>query len=46
VLTPFLIRVKGGDLCEGNMADLKETKRYTDLESADGVHPMDQENML
>jgi len=33
--------VKEGDFNEGKVADLKETKRYTGLESADGVRPMD-----
>ena len=32
----FLTRFKEGDSCEGKMADLEETKRYTGLESADG----------
>jgi hypothetical protein len=31
-----LIRVKEGDFYEGKVADLKETKRCTGLESADG----------
>ena len=36
VLTPFFTCVKEADSCEGKMADLEETKRYTGLESADG----------
>ena len=43
--TVFLTRIKEGDFCEKKVADLKETKRYTVLESADGVRPMDQRNM-
>jgi hypothetical protein len=31
-----LTRVKEGDFYEGKVADLKETKRRTGLESADG----------
>ena len=46
MLTLFLTRVKEGDFCEGKVADLKETKRCTGLESADGVCPMEQRNML
>ena len=34
--TIFLTRVKEADSCEGKMADLEETKKYTELESADG----------
>ena len=45
-MTLFLTRVKEGDFCEGKVADLEETKRCTVLESADGVCPMDQKNML
>ena len=37
--------VKEGDFYEEKVADLEETKRCTVLESADGVRPMDQENM-
>ena len=32
----FLTRVKEGDFYEGKVADLKETKRCTGLESTDG----------
>ena len=32
----FLTRVKEGDFYEGKVGDLKETKRCTGLESADG----------
>ena len=32
----FLTCVKEGDFCEGKVANLKETKRYIRLESADG----------
>ena len=35
MLTPFLTRVKECDFYEGKVADLKETKRCTGLESAD-----------
>jgi len=42
----FLTHVKEGDSCEGNVADLEETKRYTESESADGICLMDQRNML
>ena len=42
----FLTRVKEGDFCEGKVADLEETKRCTGLESADGVRPIGQKNML
>ena len=42
----FLTRVKGGGFCEEEMADLEETKSCTVLESADGVRPMGQKNML
>ena len=41
-----MTRVKEGDFNEGKVADLKETKRCTGLESADGARPMDQRNML
>ena len=44
--TVFLTRVKEGDFCEGKVADLEETKRCTGLESADGVRPMGQRNIL
>ena len=44
--TIFLTRVKEGDFCEEKVAALEETKRCTVLESADGVRPMDQRNML
>ena len=37
-----MTRVKEGDFYEGKVADLKETKRCTELESADGVRPMGQ----
>ena len=46
MLAPFLTRVKEGDFCEGKVADLEEKKGCTGLESADGVRPMDQGNML
>ena len=46
MLTPFLTRVKEGDFGEEKVTDLEETKRCTVLESADGVRPMDQRNML
>ena len=46
VLAPFLTRVKKGDFNKGKVADLEETKRCRVLESADGVRPMDQENIL
>ena len=42
----FLTRVKEGDFYEGKVADSKETKRCTELESADGSPPMGQRNML
>ena len=42
----FLARVKEGNFCEGDVADLEETRRWTGSESADGVRPMDQGNML
>ena len=45
VLTPFLTCFKKGDFCEGKVADLEKTKKCTGLESADGIHPMDQRNM-
>ena len=44
--TIFLTRVKEGDFNEGKVTDLKETKRYTGLESADGARPMDQRTMF
>ena len=34
--------VKEGDFNEGKVADLEETKRCTNLGSADEVQPMDQ----
>ena len=43
--TVFLTRVKEGDFCEEDVADLEETKSCTVLESAYGVRPMDQRNM-
>ena len=47
MLTPFFFtRVKKGDFCEENVADLEETKRCKGLESADGVRPMGQRNIL
>ena len=42
----FLTRVKEGDFCEEEVADLEENKSCTVLESADGVRPMGQENIL
>ena len=42
----FLTRVKEGDFCEGKVADLEETKRYTGSELAEGACPMGQRNML
>jgi len=42
----FLTRVKEGDFCEEEVADLEETKSWTVLESADGFRPMGQKNML
>ena len=42
----FLTHVKEGDSCEGKVADLEETKRCTELKSANGIRPMDQRNML
>ena len=44
--TQLLTRVKEVDFCEGKVADLEETKRFTGLESADGVRPVGQRNML
>jgi hypothetical protein len=41
-----LTRVKEGDFYEEEVADLEETKSCTVLESADGVRPMGQKNML
>ena len=41
-----MTRVKKGDFYEEEVADLEETKSCTVLESADGVRPMDQENIL
>jgi hypothetical protein len=41
-----LTRVKEGDFDKEKVADLKETKKWTRLESADGARPMDQRNML
>ena len=46
MLTPFLTRVKEGDFNVRKVADLEETKRCIGLESADGVCPMGQRNML
>ena len=46
MLTPFFDTVGKGDFDEEKMADLEETKRCTGLESADGVRPMDQKNIL
>ena len=42
----FLTRVMEGDFDKKKVADLKETKRWTGLESADRACPMDQKNML
>ena len=42
----FLTRVKEGDFCEEEVADLEETKGCIVLESADEVCLMDQGNML
>ena len=42
----FLTRIKGGDFYEEKVTDLEEIKRCTVLESADGVRPMGQKNML
>ena len=39
-------RLVDTDFCEVKVADLEETKRCTGLESADGVRPMGQKNML
>ena len=41
-----MTRVQEGDFCEEEVADLEETKSCTVLESADGVCPMGQKNML
>jgi len=40
-----LTRIKKGDFGNGKVADLKETKGYTGLESADGVKTVDQKNI-
>ena len=45
-MTSFLTCVKEGDFNEGKVADLKEIKRCTGLESADRARLMDQRNML
>ena len=42
----FLTRVKEGDFCEEEVADLEENESCTVLELADGVRPMGQENIL
>ena len=44
--TVFFTRVKECDFCEEEVADLEENKSCTVLESADGVRPMGQENIL
>jgi len=41
----FLTRDKEGDFCEGNVADLKESKRCIGSGSADWVQPMGQRNI-